>query len=105
MSGQLHERSFFSSLKTKIKMPQCAVLAKNVFALLRHLIEGTYVLFVKNSNMDLVVFLMVMILQSLTAIDGFLALVPVRNYFVNPFTTLQWSSSYSTICHCFYLGY
>jgi hypothetical protein len=77
---------FFSSLKTKVKKLKClnAVLVKNVFALLHHLMEGTYVPFVKNSYIDLVVFLMVMMLQSPTAIDAFLALVPMKELLFQP---------------------
>jgi hypothetical protein len=60
------------------------VSARNVCALLHHLMEGTYVPSVKNSYMDLVAFLMVMIVQSPTAINAFLAMIPMKEVLCQP---------------------
>jgi hypothetical protein len=48
------------------------------------LMEGTYVPSVKNSYMDLVALLIVMIVQSPTAIDAFLALIPMKEVLCQP---------------------
>jgi len=58
--------------------------AVHVCALLHHLMVGIYVPSVKNSYMALVAFLMVMIVQSPTAIDAFRAVIPMKEVLCQP---------------------